>query len=268
MKFAVIGDPHGKVVAKSKIHGVDFILITGDLGKADLARQRFFENIEREKQGLKKLKPEKSFEKDCYLEIYDSALEVVSHYAEVAPVFVVFGNADLHDDEVRKTNEKFGLRLPYFVRDLRRISNMNILNNRFTNFNGVRIGGLEYFVDTSWVREFRPAKYSERLAKAQRQTQKVKRVLNWFRKNYVDVLLCHQPPYGILDVVGNLAPAQWRGKHAGSQTILKYIQRYSPQYVFCGHIHEGKGQRKVGETQIYNLGEGGYKTFEIPKGKK
>ena len=226
MKFAVIGDPHGKVVAKSKLSEVDAILITGDLGKADLARKRFFENIQRQKQGLRELKPEKDFERDCYLETHDSALEVVSHYSSIAPVYVVFGNADIHDDEVRKTNEKFRLRLPFFVRDLRKIPNVEILNNRFANLQGVRIGGLEYFVDTSWIREFKPADYEKRFAKAQRQTEKARNVLNWFGRNQVDILLCHQPPYKILDSVGNSAPEQWRGKHAGSKIVLDYIKKY------------------------------------------
>jgi len=268
MKFAVVGDPHGKTIPKSKLRGVDAILITGDLGKADLARQRFFENIQRERQGLKKLKPDKKLEKDSYAEIYESAMAVVQHYSSVAPVFLVFGNADIHDDEVRKSNNKFGLRLPFFVRDLSRIPDVNILNNRFVNLNGIRIGGLEYFIDTSWIREFKPTDYEKRLAKAQRQTQKAEQVLNWFGGNHVDVLLAHQPPYRILDKVGNSAPEHWRGKSAGSKTILKYIQKYSPRYVFCGHIHESAGHENIGRTQIYNLGEGGYKILEIDEGRR
>ena len=39
MKVLVIGDPHG-VLPKKIPRKVDLILITGDLGKADLARKR------------------------------------------------------------------------------------------------------------------------------------------------------------------------------------------------------------------------------------
>ena len=28
----------------------------------------------------------------------------------------------------------------------------------------------------------------------------------------IDVLICHQPPYGVLDKVGKMAPKDWRGK--------------------------------------------------------
>jgi Icc-related predicted phosphoesterase len=45
MKILAIGDPHGdlKKIKKIPIEGVDLILITGDLGKADLLRKRVFE---------------------------------------------------------------------------------------------------------------------------------------------------------------------------------------------------------------------------------
>jgi len=35
----------------------DLILLTGDIGKADLARKFSFENVERVKKGLKKKRP-------------------------------------------------------------------------------------------------------------------------------------------------------------------------------------------------------------------
>ena len=42
-----------------------------------------------------------------------------------------------------------------------------------------------------------------------------------------------------------------------------YIKKYQPQYAFCGHIHEGEGHKKVGKTDVYNLGVCGYKIIEI-----
>ena len=80
----------------------------------------------------------------------------------------------------------------------------------------------------------------------------------------IDILLCHQPPHGILDkVTAKFAPKHWKGKHAGSKTILDYIQKYHPKYVFCGHIHEGEGMRKIGASEVYNLGVCGYKLVKL-----
>jgi len=68
----------------------------------------------------------------------------------------------------------------------------------------------------------------------------------------------------VLDkVTAKFAPKHWQGKHAGSQAILQYIKSKSPKYVFCGHIHEGQGTAKIGETEVYNLGVGEYKIVEF-----
>jgi len=54
MKILAIGDPHGdiKKIRKIPVNGIDLILITGDLGKSDFVRQKVFENIKRQKEGL------------------------------------------------------------------------------------------------------------------------------------------------------------------------------------------------------------------------
>ena len=81
----------------------------------------------------------------------------------------------------------------------------------------------------------------------------------------MDILICHQPPYGFLDKVSGKygAPKKWVGKHAGSKVILNYIKKYQPKYVFCGHIHEGEGKVKIGKTEVYNLGVAGHKIIEL-----
>jgi len=60
-----------------------------------------------------------------------------------------------------------------------------------------------------------------------------------------------------------MAPKSWRGKHAGSKVILDYLRKKQPLYSFCGHIHEGEGMKKIGKTEVYNLGVGGYKIVEF-----
>ena len=54
MKILVVGDPHGvmKKIRKVPKRGIDMIIVTGDVGKADMARKFFFENVERKKKGL------------------------------------------------------------------------------------------------------------------------------------------------------------------------------------------------------------------------
>ena len=91
---------------------------------------------------------------------------------------------------------------------------------------------------------------------AQKETENAKKFIN--KLGYVDILLCHQPPYGVLDKVSfKNAPKNWIGKHTGSELILNYIKKHHPRYVFCGHIHEGKGKTRIGKTEIYNVGSSG-----------
>jgi Icc-related predicted phosphoesterase len=264
MKILAIGDPHGDLrrVKRIPISNPDVILLTGDLGKADLMRKMAFENIRRKKKGL----PEKEFspseKKEAFMEAYDSTIEVVRYLSTFCPVYTIFGNVESSNAETRRHSKEIGLDLPFIYNDLNNMPNVKVINNRLVSFKGIRIGGLEYFVDDVWVKTFKPSNYSERLSDAKKNTRKAKKVLNWFGN--LDILVCHQPPLGFLDkVTSDFAPKHWKGKHAGSKVILDYIRSKKPSYVFCGHIHEGEGMRRVGKTEIYNLGVGNYKLVEI-----
>jgi len=57
-----------------------------------------------------------------------------------------------------------------------------------------------------------------------------------------DVAVCHSPPYGVLD----------NGQYLGSRAVLVAIQRVQPRLMVCGHIHEGHGIAKVGNTLVVN----------------
>lgn len=266
MKILAIGDPHGdlKKVQKIPLKNIDLILLTGDIGKADLMRKIAFENIERGKAGLEEKEFPLDQKKKAHMEAYESSMRIVKYLARHAPVYTIFGNVEMHNKEVRDLSNKINLDLPFLYNDLNAIDNVRVINNRIASFKGIRIGGLEYFIDTNWVKEFKPDQYKERMKNAKKETDKAKQVLKWF--DGLDILVCHQPPYGYLDkVTAKFAPRHWQGKHAGSKTILNYIKKHKPKYVFCGHIHEGEGMKKLGNTETYNLGIAGYRIIGINK---
>jgi Icc-related predicted phosphoesterase len=256
MKILVIGDPHGnlKNIKKISMKDIDLILITGDLGKADLARKRYFENIERRKRGLDELEETIKDIKKIHLEVYNSTINLLKYLTKFAPVYSILGNVGTSTDvETKKENEKLGIRLPYFRKNMKRIKDFNLVRNNIRNINGVRIGFLEYFIDVNWVKDFKPSEFKIELKNAKKETDKAKRILKNF--NELDILVCHQPPYGVLDKVKNkFAPKNWYGKKAGSKLILDYIKSKKLRYVFCGHIHEAKGKIKLGETIVINVG--------------
>jgi Icc-related predicted phosphoesterase len=265
MKILAIGDPHGslKKIRDVPKKDVDLILVTGDLGKADLARKMAFENVARKKRGLPEGEFSQSMERRAFTESYNSSVKVVRYLAKFAPVFVIYGNVELgiDRDEARRLFGGNRKSLPFLTDSLKEIPGVRIINNRLANFQGVRIGGLKYFTDTNWVRDFKPSDYREKMRKARKETDNAKKVLGRF--GGVDILICHQPPYGVLDKVGKFAPKHWRGKHAGSKSVLSFVRKCRPKYVFCGHIHEGEGVKNIGKTEVYNLGVGGYKVVEF-----
>ena len=66
-------------------------------------------------------------------------------------------------------------------------------------------------------------------------------------------LVVHFPPHGTrLDEVGP-------GNHAGSSALRQWVERVQPEFLFCGHIHEGAGLTdQIGATKCFNVGQQGY----------
>jgi Icc-related predicted phosphoesterase len=263
MKILAIGDPHGdiKKIKKIPMKGVDLILLTGDIGKADLARQRFFENVKRKKEGLSELKEDAKFSKKVSMEIYDSTIKILKYLSRYASVYAITGNVWMSDKGVKKDEKRFKIKLPHLHEDFKRLKNFDLVRNSIRSINGLKVGFLEYFDDVCWYKEYNN-KDKKRTKKARKQTKKVKSILRNFEN--LDILVCHQPPYGYLDKTNNSsAPKEWKGKHAGSKVILDYIKKYQPKYVFCGHIHEGEGKARIGKTEVYNLGVAEHKAIEL-----
>jgi hypothetical protein len=63
------------------------------------------------------------------------------------------------------------------------------------------------------------------------------------------VLISHEPPYGAQDKV-------FLGMHGGNKELRDLIDKYKPQLVLCGHIHEDPGITKIGETTVVNCSMG------------
>ena len=67
------------------------------------------------------------------------------------------------------------------------------------------------------------------------------------------VLVCHAPPFGT--ALDRIRP----GLHAGSRPVREFIEKYQPEYFFCGHIHEAEGVSiQMGHTCARNVGKAGY----------
>lgn len=69
------------------------------------------------------------------------------------------------------------------------------------------------------------------------------------------LMICHTPPFDTrLDRLVNGTPV-------GSPAVRAFIERRRPQLAIVGHIHEGRGIDRVGDTVVVNPGalrDGGY----------
>jgi len=72
-------------------------------------------------------------------------------------------------------------------------------------------------------------------------------------------MVCHAPPFNTrLDRLMN-------GRPVGSPAVRAFIEVRRPDLAVVGHIHEGRGTERVGETLVLNAGplrDGGYVVVE------
>ncbi len=59
------------------------------------------------------------------------------------------------------------------------------------------------------------------------------------------VVVAHPPPWGFLDEVFNRF-------HAGSKGLYRFIRKYQPRLLLCGHIHENAGTATIDQTIVVN----------------
>ncbi len=190
VKICAVGDPHGDLGKIRKVaRDVDFYLVTGDLGDADLARKIHFENIKRSREGL----PEKEVgikeKKKIHDEIHNSTLDVLKILSRRAPVYSLQGNVGITTlSKARDRSEVDGFENLATRKVIDDSEDMYIVKNVIRRIGGLRVGFLEYFVDEGWVRRFMPGDI-KKMDIARKESDKAKRILDRFGK--VDVLVCH-----------------------------------------------------------------------------
>ena len=47
----------------------------------------------------------------------------------------------------------------------------------------------------------------------------------------------------------------YSGKRTGSVGIRRFVEERQPDLLICGHIHEDRGEAKIGSTKVVNVGE-------------
>jgi len=251
MKILALGDPHGsEKIFDIPLDGIDYVLIAGDIGKADLLRKYFFQYNIKEKVDWK-LKVTKEQMAEAYSETIETTEKVLSYFdSKGVKTFWVYGNVEKGTDEDIIDN---GLNIKK-LSDLE-FDNVQLINYGKIDLDGVSLVGIPYFREVEWLKDFQPENQEE-IKQAEQKDKEVKSKLDSIGN--ADIVLTHNPPYGVLDKVTNPnAPEKWHGKLAGSHIMKDYIEKTKPKVVICGHIHEQKGIENIGNTKVVNTGEAG-----------
>jgi Icc-related predicted phosphoesterase len=62
------------------------------------------------------------------------------------------------------------------------------------------------------------------------------------------IVLAHQPPRNSRDLI-------YSGERGGSVGLRRFVEDFQPDLLLCGHIHEDRGEAKIGTTTVINVGE-------------
>lgn len=103
------------------------------------------------------------------------------------------------------------------------------LENKITKYKDLTFYGFSYIprISGAW-------NYEKTSAEMHSEVNKLSEILN---ENIIDILVCHSPPYGILDKM-------WNGQSVGNLALINAINykiNNLPKYILFGHIHEANG---------------------------
>ncbi|WP_288292980.1 metallophosphatase domain-containing protein [uncultured Porphyromonas sp.] len=105
-------------------------------------------------------------------------------------------------------------------------SNCHFLNYSSVVIEGIKICGIPFYVEPYGSKELPPR-------------------LKAICENDIDILVSHQPPYGMQDV------SELYG-HYGSHTLLNIVKKVKPKFHIFGHMHEDYGVKEEDGTTFIN----------------
>lgn len=142
-------------------------------------------------------------------------LDEVFEFFKDLPFFFVWGNVDFAQSRA------LSLDLSKYEKLKNSLGLPMYLHNKIFNVNNLSIGGSNFLENNEVVNDS---------------------VFN------AKLFLSHEPPFAT-----NLDKTFY-GTHIGSEFLKKKILINQPKTWICGHVHESKGNIKLGQTNVYNCG--------------
>lgn len=176
----------------------------------------------------------------------EGALEMIGKLAEpdeydllvICGDFTTYGSLDYADRLLKRVKKLMVLAIPgnCDMPDIVKLLEKKhaSLHNRRVEFAGWQFFGFGGSVPTS---NGMPFEVDEKVIESSLRSVAMKH----------GVMVTHQPAFGMNDMGRS-------GKHAGSRSILKVAQEFTPKLALAGHLHESVGAITVGDTVFVNPG--------------
>lgn len=295
MKILIIGDLHGNSPIIS-FKEFDTIILTGDIcSDKELSPyyKQYFQELKTnknipsidiyftEKIGKRKLKQMK-------IDSLKEGRKILEKLNKLnKPIFIVPGNwdqsygetkikdIDKNDYNYKKSfyDKYLGDKInPKLIKGLKNIKDCQYKLHEFKNINIIGYGL------SSNVEDIKKQKKKLILTKKQflilensynKILDKLNNQYKKRNKKFPTIFITHNIPYNTkLDLVKNKKSVAYN-KHLGSSVARNFCEKNQPLLCIGGHIHEGKGRDKIGNTIIINPGFGKYAQvlIEINKDK-
>lgn len=167
---------------------------------------------------------------------YDWLLKEFKPWAEALPVEKVFITAGNHD--------AFFERHPKGVKDLfPTFEKVTYLPNEYAEYLSTQDGKLYRIFGTPYCHIFGMWPFM-------RDEKTLKEKYSEIPEN-IDILFCHDAPYGVSDICYQFYP--WDKRHKGCPVLRDAILEKKPKYCFHGHLHSTNHEEELlGDTKVYN----------------
>lgn len=267
MKILVVGDCHGvKPEIEEEAGDADLILATGDIcGDSEKVRKAMFKAMDTEKMWydvLGREKAEEAVEKS--IAEGRKVLEFLNSFGK--PVFLVPGNWDWTGEENQWEFMKEN-RFQELVDEFQNIHNID--REVFTTSELSFIGyGPCPAPEVPQYEDDKPDNPGELEEMEMDYSEKKDELEKIFRSAEKPVVfLSHNVPNETsLDRIENPdSPAE--GRHYGSIIVRELIEEFEPVLSAAGHIHEGYGLEKIGDSTAVNAGLTSFVVVEIEEGE-
>jgi Icc-related predicted phosphoesterase len=183
---------------------------------------------------------------------FRAGLEVLRELNKLGkPCIIIFGNGDWY----RFFGNKTGKEYESYVKRMKNLKQINYGKTKFRGMNFVGFGGYmdidSYFNKREWKDENKES-HKERI---KRRIQS-KRILfkNLKKAKGGKILVLHYTPRNAFDIIHNKGNPL-HNKSAGVSIFNDAIKRFKPRLVFCGHMHEYQGEKKLGKSLVINPGD-------------